>query len=200
MVPYAIFENFACFAISLNMHHFHNLSGEQKDQLLITTDKEGKQIGIATREKCHKGEGKTHLAFVAFVFAENKEIILTKRNKKKSLWGGCWDAAVVSHVLQGETAEEAAKRRGKEELGTEVEFKNIGAFYYFAKYKDNSENEYCYVLVGRIDKQVYPNPVEIEGIKKVDLKELLKDVKNNPEVYTPWMKMALEKISINSYF
>ena len=180
----------------LQKHILHNLSGEQKDQLLIITDKKGNKIGVATREECHKGEGKTHLAFVAFIIDSKERVLLTKRSKTKSLWGGYWDATVVSHVLPEETIEETAKRRGKEELGIEAEFKSIGAFYYFAKYGEDSENEYCHVLIGRTEKQVYPNPVEIEEIKKISLEGLLKDIKNNPDVYTPWIKIALEKVNI----
>lgn len=182
------------------MSKLHNLNGEQKDQLLIITDQSGKQLGIATREECHIGKGETHLAFVAFIIDKWERVLLTKRSQVKSLWGGFWDAAVVSHMLPGETVEEAARRRGKEELGIEVDFRNIGAFYYFAKYGKRSENEYCYVLISRTEKQVYPNPIEIAEIKRITLRQLLDDIKNNPDVYTPWLKMALEKVDVKSYF
>lgn len=176
-------------------HQLHNLKGENKKQLLITTDRNGKQLGTATREECHKAEGKTHLAFMAFIINKGK-IVLAKRNRRKSLWGGFWDASVVSHVLSDETVQQAAKRRGKEELGMEVDFKDLGAFYYFAKHGKAAENEYCHVLIGRTDEKIYHNPIEIEEIKLMGKDELKKEIKTNSHVYTPWLKLALEKFRV----
>jgi len=173
-------------------HRLHNLKGENKKQLLIVVDKNGNRIGEATREECHSGNGKTHLAFMAFVIKEGK-IVLAKRASNKSLWAGFWDASVVSHVLANETVEEAAKRRGKGELGIEVDFKDIGAFYYFAKHGSGAENEYCHVLVGQTTAQITPNPVEIEKVKEISSEELKKEIKINPKDYTPWFLLALNK-------
>lgn len=176
-------------------HHFHNLNGEQKEQLLIVCDKNGKPKGLATREECHRGEGKTHLAFAAFVFDKEGRIILSCRSKNKSLWPRFWDASVVSHILPDEKPEQAAKRRGKEELGIGAEFKNIGSFYYFAKYGENSENEYCYVLVGRTVSKIVYNPFEISEIKKIKLDILRKQLEINPDLFTPWLQIAFEMFS-----
>lgn len=178
-------------------HKLHDSRGERKHQILIVVDKDGNRIGQATREECHKGEGKPHLAFMAFVVDKNKNIILTRRSDKKSLWGGFWDVSVVSHILAGETAEMAANRRGKEELGVETDFTDLGAFYYFAKYNGNSENEYCHVLVGKTKEEISSNPVEIEEIKLVGKDELKKDIKTNSHIYTPWLKLAVEKAFLN---
>lgn len=173
-------------------HYLHDTAGERKDQLLITVDKSGNRIGEATREMCHKGEGKTHLAFMAFVITNDK-IVLTKRAGRKSLWAGYWDASVVSHVLPDETVEEAAKRRGKEELGVEADFKNLGAFYYFANHENGVENEYCHVLIGQTLASITPNPVEIEEVKEISLEGLKKEIKQNQKDYTPWLILAIEK-------
>ena len=112
------------------MNNLHDLSGENKQQLLILTDQNGNKIGMGTRDECHSGEGKTHLAFMAFILNGKSEIILTKRSKNKSLWPLIWDVSTISHVLPGETPEIAARRRGKEELGMDVGFKDVGAFFY----------------------------------------------------------------------
>ena len=176
-------------------HNLHDTQGERKNQLLITTDKKGKSIGSATREVCHTGEGKTHLAFMAFIFIKGK-IVLAKRNIRKSLWAGFWDASVVSHVLPDETAQEAAKRRGKEELGIEVDFIDLGAFYYFAKHGKEAENEYCHVLVGQTDEKIYPNPIEIAEVKMIGKGELKNEVSAEINKYTPWFKLALKKFEI----
>lgn len=173
-------------------HHLHDLQGERKNQLLIVTDKKGTRIGTATRHECHKGKGKTHLAFMAFIF-KNKKIVLAKRSAEKSLWSGYWDASVVSHVLANEKVEEAAYRRGKEELGVKVNFKELGAFYYFAKHGDSAENEYCHVLIGKYSGEISPNSVEIEETREISPEELKKAIKDNPKNFTPWLITALSK-------
>ena len=180
-------------------NNLHNLKGEQKDQLLIVTDKKGNRLGTATRVECHKGFGKPHLAFAAFLINEKNEIILTKRSRKKSLWANCWDASVVSHVLPGEIVETAVNRRGKEELGIDVKFKDLGAFYYLAKHDKSSENEFCHVLIGKTDQRIVPNPVEIADIKKVTFHKLQKELDNNPEKFTPWFKLSMEKFDLSKY-
>lgn len=177
-------------------HHLHNLSGEQKEQRLVLADKNGKAIGFATRKECHQGRGKLHLAFMAFLFDGNKQMILTKRSSGKSLWANFWDAAIVSHLLPGETAGQAAYRRGKEELGIKTKFKVLGAFPYFAKHGTQAENEYCYVLLGETKEKLHPNPVEIAALEKISLSQLKAKLKKQPEIFTPWLRTAMEKIDL----
>ncbi len=180
----------------MKKHSLHNLSGEQKHQILITCDKKGNPVGTETRDICHKGDGKTHLAFMAFILDQDKNIILAKRSGSKSLWSGFWDASVVSHVLEGETPQSAAKRRGKEEMGIDVEFEDKGAFYYFAKHGESAENEFCHVLIGKSIQLVDFNSVEIESIRKVTINDLKKEILDYPRIFTPWLKIALEKVEI----
>lgn len=178
------------------MNRLHNLKGEIKTQLLIVTDKNGNKQGLATREECHTGGGRIHLAFLAFVINFKGKVLLTKRGKNKSLWPQVWDASTVSHVLPGETVERAARRRGREELGIDVEFKDKSAFYYSEKYKNGAENEYCHILIGVSNLKPEGNPVEIDAVKFLTFSELKKEIKNNPDIYTPWLKLALDNITL----
>lgn len=175
---------------------YHNLNGEQFDQLLTLVDKTGKKLGTATRSECHNGLGKPHLAFLVCVFDEKGRFVLTLRNSKKSLWGDFWDAAVVSHVLPEETVIEASKRRAKEELGVEIDPADLGAFYYHAGFNNRSENEYCHVLTAKISGKIDPNPVEISDVKRLSLGELFLDIQKNPQIYTPWLKITLAKFTL----
>lgn len=178
------------------MGNYHDLSGEKKDQSLILSDKKGKPLGYASREECHHGQGKTHLAFIAFIVNSSRELLLTRRSKHKSLWPLYWDAATISHILPGETVEHAANRRGKEELAVDIQFQKIGSFFYSAKYHELSENEYCYVLIAKSDYSIAPNPMEIAQYKMMSLNDLKKDIKLHPNKYTPWLKLALAQIKI----
>lgn len=177
----------------MKVNHLHDLKGERKNQLLVVVDKDGTQKRFATREECHKERGQTHLAFMAFILDNEGKVILAKRSKIKSLWGGFWDATVVSHILSGETPMQAANRRGKEEMGVDLVFKSIGSFHYFAEHGESSENEYCYCLIGKTEQKVYPNPVEISEIRKIDIDNLKKEIEINPDNFTPWLKLAIDK-------
>ena len=181
----------------MNKNQLHDTRGEKEDQMLILVDKNGSPYGRATRQDCHQGNGKTHLAFMAFVIDNDRRLILTKRSRNKSLWPGFWDASVVSHVLPGETVEKAANRRGKEELGVDVPFKNIGAFYYFAKRGDSAENEYCHVLIAKTNNPVSANPVEIEGLRKAGTSELKREIETHPDAFTPWLKICVKTIRLS---
>lgn len=177
----------------MSTHKDHNLQGERRDQLLLTVDKEGNPVGTASRHICHTGEGRTHLAFLAFIADDKRMLTLTRRSKQKSLWPGYWDASTISHVLPGETPPTATQRRGREELGVNVEFTDLGAFYYFARHENGVENEYCHVLIGTSNQEIRPNPVEIDKIKKVSLPELLRETAMHKDAFTPWLLIALEK-------
>lgn len=187
-------------SLFMTKNNLHNLSGEKKDQLLIVCDREGNKLTTATREKCHQGDGIVHLAFLAFILDKDSKVILTKRSKHKSLWAGFWDASFVSHILQGETVQQACARRVKEELGITVNgFSVLGGFYYSARQEDQAENEYCHVLIGKTKGQADPNPLEIDDIKSKSVAELKQEVEKKPDRYTPWLKIALEKFDISSF-
>jgi isopentenyl-diphosphate delta-isomerase len=138
---------------------------------------------------------------MSFLFNEKGEMILAQRSHTKSLWGLYWDSAIVSHILKGETPESASNRRGKEELGVDVSFKDIGAFYYTLKYKEDSENEYCHVLVGQTNEIIVANPVEIEDVKVLKMDEVKKFYESEKYKFTPWFKIAWDKFyaTLNSY-
>ncbi|OGG05748.1 isopentenyl-diphosphate delta-isomerase [Candidatus Gottesmanbacteria bacterium RIFCSPHIGHO2_12_FULL_40_13] len=171
-------------------------SGEKKGQLLITCDNKGNPNGTATRFDCHRGNGITHLAFMAFLLDEKNNLVLTKRAGNKSLWPGFWDTSVVSHVLPGETPKQAALRRSKEELAVSAEFKIFGEFYYQARQNDQSENEYCYLLSGKTEQKVIPNQVEISEIKIVNSDAFSEFYKRNLIKFTPWFNIALKKYNL----
>ena len=68
-------------------------------------------------------------------------------------------------------------------------------FEYHVPYKDvGSENEICGTLVGIIDKDTKLKKIEgeIDEIKWISPKELIKEIKIKPEIYCPWMLIALQ--------
>lgn len=164
----------------------------QTEEILILVDENDNQLGTETRENCHLGDGRRHRAYVVFLFHEGK-LLLQRRSRSKLLWPGFWDVSFTSHVYPGETYLQAASRKGVQELGAHFEtLKDVYSFVYKAPFGMYSENEYCRLLVGPFDGRIRPNPDEIMDTKYTGLLELQKELREHPQRYTPWLKLALD--------
>lgn len=161
-------------------------------EILVLVDENDNYLGTETREKCHAGKGIRHRAYVVFLFHEGR-LLLQRRSSKKLLWPGFWDVSFTSHVYPGETYQEAAARKGVQELDARFgKLSDVFGFVYWVPFGENSENEYCKLLVGDFDGRMRPNPDEISEVKYVRLGELLRDTRDHPDLYTPWFKLAME--------
>ena len=94
--------------------------GKQSEQWLILVDEKDNALGYDTRENCHLGEGRTHRAFVVFLFNSKKELLVQKRSSLKLLWSNYWDVSVTSHVLRDEDYLSASARALKNELAIKI--------------------------------------------------------------------------------
>ncbi len=161
-------------------------------EILILVDDNDNEIGTDTRENCHSGKGKRHRAYTSLLFHDGK-MLLQQRSRKKLLWPGTWDVSFTSHVYPGETYQQAACRRAREELKAEVgALEDVHSFVYFAPQGENAENEFCRVLVGDFDGKISPNRDEIMAVKWARVPELKADVSAHPDSYTPWFKLSFE--------
>lgn len=161
-------------------------------EILVLVDENDNFLGTDTRERCHAGKGIRHRAYVVFLFHEGK-MLVQQRSSKKLLWPGYWDVSFTSHVYPGETYNEAAARRGLQELDARFgKLQDVFGFVYWVPFGENSENEYCKLLVGEFDGKVKPNPDEIMNMGFEKLKDVAADMKANPDSYTPWFKIAVE--------
>lgn len=162
---------------------------------VILVDSNDKEIGYAEKYSCHKHPTKLHRAFSVFIFNAKNQMLITKRNSDKKTWPGLWSNACCSHPRKGEKTEDGAKRRAKEELGISVLLSYLFKFEYSASYdKTWGENEVDHVFVGKFDGKIVPNKGEIEDWKFADVEELKNDIKKNPDKYTPWFKICLDRV------
>ena len=163
-------------------------------EYLILVDKNDNPIGTEEKVKCHLPDGKLHRAFTVLLFNKDHKLLLTRRSSNKMLWPGGWDGTVASHPRQSETYVSSAERRLPEELGISCKLDYLFKFEYHVPYKNvGSENEICGTLIGMVDN---PSKIklikeEITDIKWVTLDELFEAVKKSPQLYCPWMIVAL---------
>ena len=157
-------------------------------EYILTVDENDNIIGKEEKVKCHLGNGILHRAITLMVFNDKNELLITKRSQEKMLWPGIWDGSISSHPNEGETYEDAGRRRLPQELGVKSDnIKFLFKIRYQTPYKNvGSENEFDAALVVEGINEVFPDEKEISEHKYVNLKELGEDIKNNPEKYAPW--------------
>ena len=163
-------------------------------EYILTVDENDNVTGKGGKLKVHR-EGKLHRAFSLFVFNSKGELLLQRRAKSKYHSGGLWTNTCCSHQRDGETLEKAIHRRLKKDMGFGCELKEVFTFTYRVKFDDGLfENEYDHVFFGEFDGKPEPNPEEVDKWKWVGLEELRKDIRKNPDDYTYWLKVSIDRV------
>lgn len=157
-------------------------------ELVVLVDEKNNVVGTAPKDAVHTMNTPLHRGFSLFVFNSKNELLLTRRSKHKKTFPGIWTNTVCGHPLPEESVVDAAKRRLKEELGIEgVDIRDVAPYRYrFSDANGIVENEICPILVAHSDATPQPNPHEVGKWKWVKWEEFLKDIKINPQRYSPW--------------
>jgi isopentenyl-diphosphate delta-isomerase len=164
------------------------------EEYLILVDKNDNPIGKEEKVKCHLPNGKLHRAFTVLLFDKNGRLLLTKRSSTKMLWPDDWDGTVASHPRESESYVSSAERRLPEEIGISSRLDYLFKFEYHVPYKNiGSENEICGTLIGVLDNSATIKLVkdEISETVWITPTELVNNLKKTPEIYCPWMLIAL---------
>ncbi len=170
-------------------------SNDRSNERLVLVDEEDNVLGYETRGRCHHGDGLLHRGFSVYLFDERRKLLIQKRSARKDLWPGYWSNSCCSHPRPGESYEDAARRRVREELGLVLPLKFLFRFRYQARYDSTgSENELCSVFVGEYRDSPEIDPEEIEAWKCLDVKGIDVGMKEAPALYTPWFKLAWESV------
>jgi len=157
------------------------------EELIIEVDEYDKEIGLRPRSDFYTGEY-IHRASHLILFNEEGKILLPKRAKTKRWYPLHYDYA-VGGTVGNETYRDCIQREIPEELGIEIPVKEI--FKYFSSDR-GIDAAFRMIFVGKTDQQIKPNE-EVESIKWVSKEELIKDIKQNPKNYAPYLSKGLEK-------
>ena len=161
---------------------------------IILVDEKDNHTGTGEKMTVHK-EGKLHRAFSVFIFNSKNKLMLQQRAKSKYHSPGLWTNTCCSHPRPGEKTLDAAKRRLKEEMGFKCDLKEAFSFIYKAKFDNGlSEHEYDHVFIGKFDGNPKLDKNEAEDWKWISLLELKNDMKKNPDNYTYWLKVSIDKL------
>ena len=169
-----------------------------KEQVILV-DEQDNPIGSMEKIEAHQ-KALLHRAFSVFIINNRGELMLQQRAKKKYHSPLLWTNTCCSHQKAGETNLEAGKRRLQEEMGFSCDLEEVFSFIYKAPFDNGlTEHELDHVMVGKYEEDPKINKEEVEAFKWMSLKDVKKDIGNEPELYTEWFKIifkeSYEKIS-----
>ena len=161
-------------------------------EMVILVDENDNQIGFMEKQEAHE-KGVLHRAFSILVFNSKGELLLQQRALNKYHSGGLWTNTCCSHPRQGETTEEAAYRRLKEEMGFDCPLKLHQSFIYKAPFENGlTEHELDYIYIGQYDENPQFNPIEVHTFKWISMEELYTQLTLEPKQFTVWFKMIMD--------
>ena len=161
---------------------------------VIIINANGGAIGTMDKMAAHR-LGILHRAFSVFIFNGKGQLLLQQRALDKYHSGGLWTNTCCSHPKLGEFTLDAAHRRLKEEMGMDCELTELFQFSYRHEFENGlTENEYDHVFMGISDALPLPDPAEVAGFRYMDTDLLLFDLFEQPDQYTAWFKICLEKV------
>ena len=164
------------------------------DEQVVLVDEKDAEIGLMPKQEAHE-KGLLHRAFSVFIFNTRGEILLQQRASSKYHSPGLWSNSCCSHPREGEQVSAAAVRRLKEEMGMSCDLRHAFHFIYRAEL-DNSliEHELDHVFFGITDTLPQINEQEVHAWKYMAPELLSRDIQNNPENYTAWLKIVFERV------
>jgi len=165
---------------------------------VILVDEHDKVIGEMEKIRAHQ-LGVLHRAFSVFVLNSKGEMLMQQRALSKYHSGGLWTNTCCSHPRPGEDTLAAAKRRLKEEMGMELELKELGSFIYKTSkktvgFEDGlTEHEYDHVFTAISDQDPVINKEEVEDFKWMSIPDIKESLKTEKEKFTFWFEIAFNK-------
>jgi isopentenyl-diphosphate Delta-isomerase len=144
---------------------------------------------VKSREEIHR-DGDWHRAAHLWIATPDGRVLLQRRAAQKDSWPLLWDVSIAGHVGAGETAQDAAMREAREELGLQVSgLEHLGTLRFQALLNGGAyvENELHEVYLVRQELDLGALTLDPEEVAEValvapdDVERL--DVVPHPESY-----------------
>lgn len=138
--------------------------------------------------------GLRHKAISIFV-TDGDRVLLQKRASVKYHTPGLWTNTCCTHPHWGEDDMQCAQRRLQQELGiTGLALQPRGTVEYSADVGNGlHEHEVVALFLGQASQDVplAPNPNEVMQTRWVHMSELMAELSETPDIYTPWMRIYM---------
>jgi isopentenyl-diphosphate delta-isomerase len=164
-----------------------------KEEQVILVNEKDEPIGLMNKMEAHE-KAILHRAFSVFILNDNNEVMLQQRAAHKYHSPLLWTNTCCSHQRAGETNIQAGKRRLYEEMGFEVELKELFHFIYKAPFDNGlTEHELDHVMIGYSNSEPLINPEEVARWKWMKIEAIKDDMIQNPAEYTVWFKIIFDQ-------
>ncbi len=162
------------------------------EEVVLVNEKD-ESIGRMEKMEAHE-KGLLHRAISVFILNEKGEMLLQKRALHKYHSAGLWTNTCCSHPRPGEDTKMAAERRLFEEMGIKTSLIHKGQFIYKTEFGNGlTEFELDHVFTGIHSVNPELNPEEAADFCWKSVNDIRIDIKSNPNNYTSWFKIAIEK-------
>ena len=166
------------------------------EERVILVDADDREVGTMEKLAAHERGGVRHRAFSVFIVDARGRWLLQRRAAGKYHFPGLWTNACCSHPRPGEATADAAHRRLREELGFDCPLAERFRFEYRATSAAEglTEHELDHVFTGTWAGPIAPDSAEVAATRWVAPAALEAEVRAQPETFTPWFKLALERV------
>ncbi len=166
---------------------------ESHVEYVVLVDENDRELGSLEKLEAHQS-GLLHRAISVLIRDTQGRMLLQKRAYGKYHSPGLWTNACCSHPRPGEAAVDAAVRRSKEELGLEIETRFLGSFIYRAEFENGLiEHEFDHIFTSINEDMPWPDPEEVAELRWVDEAELHTWMSSNPEQFTVWFRLLVDR-------
>lgn len=161
------------------------------EELLDLVDKNDTVLGVINREVANKDPRLTHREISVLLFDENKNVVIQKRSRYKSVHPGWW-SVLAGHIPAGADPQEVAYSELEEEFGlTGIELQFLVKQY--MEYEH--ESHFMYYFVGKYSgEEMILEESEVEAVRVLSRSQLLQMIasgetfneKHLPILYQIW--------------
>ncbi|KAG7671001.1 hypothetical protein Ndes2526B_g01232 [Nannochloris sp. 'desiccata'] len=175
---------------------------DREDEVFELVDENDQVIGREHRGVVHR-QGLLHRAVYAWVFNPAGELLIQRRSPLKKIGANQWDLSAAEHLQPGEDYLSAVVRGLSEELGIQTEAVEVAGPLQPTHKRELHQGGFHDVELVRsyrldgFKAEVKLVDGEVLEIRWIALDKLRKEIANEPERFTQWMR---EEISGLKWF
>lgn len=151
------------------------------DMVIDKVDDNDRVIGTVRRAEVFRQRVNFRVVHV-FVFNSKSELLLQELHQSRERHPSRWGSSVAGYVFSGESYEEAAKRRTKQELGFEP---NRIDLYTTTVMRDDGALKFISLYYANYNGPFYPDISHIERLEFRPVPTVIEESRTYPQRFTP---------------
>lgn len=166
-------------------------------ELISEVDKNDNFLRLRDREEFYSGEHIHRAAQLILLNPENK-MLIQKRSSKKRWYPNRYTYS-VSGTVADESYEACMMREMLEEIGISIPFRKLFKISCIFENKGAFHTVFSGRCSAKIANSIRPDPEEAVFVEWIELEELHRAVRAEPEKYTPSLRAGIIKIFQEGY-